>query len=905
MRRSACCLATLGVALFGASALAQQVPQFTILPFAGAPNDNGDNGPAIGALLNSPHGVTVDGAGNIYIADTSDNLLRRISNGGTIVTLTSQLLFPWHAAASPAGDIYVADAANNRIVRISAGGVASNFAGTGIAGNSGVPGPALNAQLNSPRDVAVDSTGNVFVLDSGNNRVLKITPDGRIALFAGTGSAGYHGDGGSATQALLNFPYGITLDAAGDVFISDSLNQRIRAVTPDGNIDTIAGTNARGYNGDNGPLGTAFNYPSGLAVDSSGALYIADTENNLVRKMTQPLTSNARITTIAGTGVGGFSGDRGPARSAWLNYPRGVAVDAQGDVLIADSQNNRVRRIDPQGIITTVAGADHGSGDGGPAALARLFAPSGIALDAAGDAYIADSLNNRVRRVDASGTISDFAGTGTAAFGGDSLQPTAAYLNGPNGLSFDRSGALYISDSENHVVRKVSNGIISTVAGIGGQSGNDGDEGPATQAHLYHPNAIAFDAAGNMYIADSGNNRVRVVTINGNIHNFAGDGRQGLPGYDGDGGLAASAHLNYPRSLALDANGNIYIADFFNNVVRKVLAGAGVISTVAGGTGELALPAGLAFDNLGNLYVADSLNHRIRVLGADGALHSVAGVGTSGDAGDGGPALAAAIASPWDLAIDAKGVVYFSDQDNNRVRKLVPGQVSIAGIVNAAALTGSTAAPGEMVTIYGSQLAPAGLATVVPASTLALENTAANTQVFFDGIPAPLLYISPGQINAIVPYEVAGRSSTNVTVVSDGRHSNAFTITIVAAAPGIFVNSQGAVLNQNGSPNTPSNPAHPGEIVTLFATGEGQTNPPGMTGRLVQGALLPAPALPVVLQIGSQTAQLPYAGEMPQGAGVLQINAVVPANAPYGDQIPVTLTVGAAAAQSGVTMSIR
>ncbi len=746
----------------------------------------------------------------------------------------------------------------------------------------------------------------------------KLPPTAASPRFAGTGSAGYYGDGGPAVQALLDFPYGIALDAAGDVFISDSLNQRIRAVTPDGVIDTIAGTNARGYNGDNGALGTAFNYPSGLAVDSSGALYIADTENNLVRKIAQPLTANARVTTIAGTGVGGFSGDGGAARTAWLNYPRGVALDSQGDVLIADSQNNRIRRIDLQGIITTIAGADRGSGDGGPATSARLFAPSGIALDAAGNVYIADSLNNRVRRVDLSGTISDFAGTGTAAFGGDSLPPTSAYLNGPNGLTFDRAGALYIADTENHVVRKIFNGTISTVAGIGGQPGNDGDEGPATQAHLYHPNAIAFDAAGNMYIADSGNNRVRVVALNGNIHDFAGDRAQGLPGYDGDGGPAASAHLNYPRSLALDSNGNVYIADFFNNAVRKVAAGAGLISTVAGtgvegGAGDggpaalaqLALPAGLALDNAGNLYIADSLNHRIRALAADGSLHSVAGAGGNGDAGDGGPALAALIATPWDLAIDPKGIVYFSDQDNNRIRKLVPGLVSISGIVNAASNTGSAVAPGEMVTIYGSQLAPADVEAAVPASTLALQTTAANTQVLFDGIAAPLLYLSPGQINAIVPYEAAGRSSTQVAVVADGRHSNAFPIPVVAAAPGIFVNSQGAVLNQDGSRNSPSNPAHPGDIVILFATGEGQTNPPGVTGNLVQGAVLPAPVLPVVLQIGTQTAQLAYAGEMPQGAGVLQINAVVPTTAATGDRVPVTLTVGSAVAQSGVTMSIR
>ncbi len=516
------------ILFFGTGVFAQTTP-FTILPFAGAVRDIGDNGPATSALLNAPHGVTVDSNGNIYVADTSYNLLRRISASGIITTATNQLLFPWHAAVAPNGDIYVADAGDNRILKIAASGAVSTFL------------PSVS--LDSPRDVAVNSSGNVFILDSGNNRVLKATADGNVVQYAGTGAAGYFGDGGPATRAELDFPYGIALDAAGNLYISDSLNQRIRVVTAaDGNINTVAGPK--------------YNYPAGLAVDSSGTLYVADTYDHQIRKITQPLTATAAITAIAGTGTPGFSGDGSQAGNAQLNFPFGVAIDAQGNILIADSGNNRIRKVSTQGIITTVAGSDHAAGDGGPALTARMFGPSGVAIALDGSVYLSDTNNNRVRHVSTDGTIS------TVASG----------LSSPNGLAFDAAGALYIADTNANVILKLVSGSLTIVAGIAGVAGNDGDNLAATSAHLEAPNAVIFDKAGNMYIADSGNNRIRIVDRGGTISPFAGDARQGLPGYDGDGGPASSAHLNYPRALAIDTFGNLYIADFFNDRVRVVSA---------------------------------------------------------------------------------------------------------------------------------------------------------------------------------------------------------------------------------------------------------------------------------------------------------------------------------------------
>jgi uncharacterized protein (TIGR03437 family) len=895
-------LAVFVSAIASATAFAQQpASQFTILPFAGTPRDIGDNRPAVSAVLTSPYGVAADHSGNFYIADFSDGLLRRVSASGIITTVINQLHGPWNVAAAPGGDLFVTDTFGARILRVSASGASTVFAGTGVAGNAGVPGLARNAQLFQPHAVAADSSGNVFILDSGNYRVLKVTPDGAIAKYAGIEFPAFTGDGNPATQAAINYAYGIALDSKGNLFIADSLNQVIRAVTTDGNIQTIAGIPGRsGCNGDLFPTSTAFNYPSGMAVDAAGSLYIADAQNHLVREIVQPLTPNAKITTIAGTCVPGYSGDGSQARSAQLNFPRDVAIDGQGNVLIADSGNSRVRIVNTQGLIGTIAGSDPGSGDSGPATAARLFSPSGIVVDGSGNAYISDTDNNRIRRVGVDGTISTIA----------------SGLNAPNGLALDSAGALYVAETNAHVIRKIANGTVSVVAGTPGQSGNKGDEGMAADAQLETPNAVAFDRAGTMYIADSGNNRIRSVGRDGRIHNFAGDSQQGLPGGDGDGASAIAAHLHYPRALAIDVNGNVYIADFLNDRVRMVSAVTGRISTVAGtgvrggdGAGglatqaQLALPSGLAFDGLGNLYIADSLNNRLCVLAGGGVLRSVAGGAGAGDSGDGGPSNEALLSYPRDVAVDSKGIVYFSDQDNNRVRQLVPGLVTISAVVNAASNATGAVAPGEIVTIYGSLLAPDGFSSFVPATGASLSNSAGGTQVLFDGVPAPLTYLSSGQLNAVVPYEVAGRGSTNIVVQAQGKRSDPFSIGVVDAAPGIFTSSFGAVLNQDGSRNTPANPAHAGDIVTFFATGEGQTNPSGVTGKLAIGTL-PAPVLPVTVQFSGQTVKLVYSGALPQGAGVLQINAVVP-DGLSGDTIPVTLAVGSAQAQSGITMSVR
>jgi sugar lactone lactonase YvrE len=304
-------------------------------------------------------------------------------------------------------------------------------------------------------------------------------------------------------------------------------------------------------------------------VDVVGNLYIADTGNYRVREV----AANGIISTVAGGGSIGYSGDGGPATSAGLNYPYGVAVDVAGNLYIADFFNSRVRKVATNGTISTVAGGG-GSypGDGGPATNAVLGNVTGVAVDVAGNLYIADPDNNRIRKVAANGTISTVAGNGTLGYSGDGGPATSAQLWSPDGVAVDVAGNLYIADGNNNRIRKVAtNGMISTVAG-NGSLGYSGDGGPATSAQMDFPWGLAVDSVGNLYIADGNNNRIRKVATNGTISTVAGNGSYG---YSGDGGPATSAELSGAYGVALDAAGNLYIADTYNCRIRKVAATSG------------------------------------------------------------------------------------------------------------------------------------------------------------------------------------------------------------------------------------------------------------------------------------------------------------------------------------------
>ncbi len=879
--------------------------------------------------IGHPQRVTVDAAGNFYF--TSLNCVFKVDNSGTL----------------------------------------TRIAGNSRAGYSGDGGPAIRAQLNAPAGLAIDGTGDIFIADLGNNVVREVTPDGNIQTVAGNGTQGYSGDFGVATQAQLHAPSGVAVDGSGHLYIADSGNNAIREVTTDGNISPFAGNGLASYYGDSStstpttPAQAGLNDPQDVAVGSNGTIYIVDTGNSFVRAV-----ANGAINYVAGSGSVGFAGDGGSATATTTNTgpgvalygPRAIAFDSAGNYYLADAGNGRIRKIDTKGIITTVAG--NGTlgfaGDGSAATAANLNQPSGVALDKQGNIYIADTSNGRIRKVSSAGTISTVAGNGMVSYSGDGGPATGAQLNGPLGVAADNSGNLFIADSQNGVVRVVNKGAIASVGGgtlviprsvatdaagnayvadaqdnrvrrVGtdgtvttyagnGTNGFGGDGGPAANAQLNSPAAVAVDGAGNLYIADLGNLRIRKVSANGNISTVAGNGSQG---YSGDGGPAINASLNTPLGVAVDPSGNLYITDSASQVIREVTLD-GNIKTIAG-TGEpgftgdggsaasaqLASPIGIAADPFGNIFFVDGTT-RIREINTAGVIATVAGNGSFGYSGDGGMANLAQFSSPSAVWADAAGNLYVADTGNNAIRLLQPAGsgITLNAVVNAASNQNGAVAPGEIVALYGSGLGPSQLQMYQLDSSGRISKTLAGTTVLFGNQPAPIIYASPAQTAVVVPFGVTGQS-VQVVVQSQNQTAAPVTVPVTTAAPGLFTadssgHGQAAALNQNLQANSAANPAAQGTLLSLFATGAGQMSPSAADGAL-NGVSPPSmPVLqPVAVTIGGQAATVSAAIGVPgQVAGMIEITVRVPTGMQPGNAVPVTLQIGSASAQSGVTVAI-
>jgi uncharacterized protein (TIGR03437 family) len=928
-----------------------------------------------------------------------DYTIQTIAGGGwDIPGVSANLGSLQGVAVDRAGNLFMALSAYSVVVRMDTTGQLSLVAGNGTLGSGGDGGPATLAQLNYPTAIALDTAGNVYIVDSGNN-LIRMVSNAVISTVAGGGSA-YPGDNGPATSARLGlsagsgYAGGLAADAAGSIYFADT--NGIRKVS-NGVITTAAGG---GFSySDNIPATSAFVNAIGIAIDGAGRIYFADRCSSRIRRV-----SNGTITTVAGNGTANafqcaqpIAGGNGNATSVSLNWPQGVAVDAAGTVYFTEGaisgnlSPSRARQV-INGNITTVAGGNIAGpigpavADNVPATSVLLAQANSIAVDAAGNLYIADqywlddgrgdltaaTALGRLRKV-SNGTISTIAGTNT-----DSGPAAGAQLNLPAGIAVDGAGSLYIADSSNNVIRRVSNAAIATVAGtrsstyiLTGPQGIAVD--PAGALYVaqtgslvkisggaiatitdssapgigFRGDGVALDAAGNLYFADWTGNRI-LMASNGVVSTITGNG---TPGFSGDNGPAEGAQLSNPAGVALNGAGDIYFSDTGNQRIRKV--SNGVITTVAGnGTagfsgdngpatsaqlnlapvifpppppgpflGNLTFPAipqllsGIAVDASGSIYVVDSGNQRVRRI-SGGVITTIAGNGSPGYSGDGGPAVSAQFNNPSGLAVDAAGKVYVSDSSNGRIRVLVPPHTSVSAptisLVANAFGESTTIAPNTWVEIKGANLAPPGDVRTWQGSDFLnsqLPTALDGVSVTMGGKSAYVYYISSNQINVLTPPDLPPLGPVQVLVTVTGVASQAFASQAQPISPSFFVLNGGpyvTAVHSNamliGPPSLYpglTSPAKPGEAIVLYANGFGQTSQPVVRGSESQTGSLPA--LPLV-EIGGVAATVQFAGLV--SPGLYQFNVIVPASAPDGDNA-VVATYNGVTTQSGTMLTIQ
>lgn len=699
-----CLISAAVLVTFAAQAWAQSYGYST---FAGRAGIGCIDGAAADARFNAPQGVAVDGSGNLYVADTDNHTIRKITPDGTAMTLAggsglngkldgtgtaARFRFPSAVAVDRNGNVFVADRYNHTIRRITAGGVVTTLAGgAGVAGYANANG--AEARFNFPFGVAVDGSGNVFVADAGNAVIRKITTAGVVTTFAGLAGNRGRADGIGAA-ARFGFPFGMAMDGNGNLLVFDRFDvgssraplfiTSIRRVAAGGMVSTLVDSLSSELGV--GRMGGATGGGGGLAVDGNGNIYAATPDNGVIRK----ISPSGVVTRAAGAEFLGPAVD-GPVDVARFNRPAGLALDVQGNIFVADSGSHSVRKIASGGLVTTLAGALASSKSvDGTAGLARFDEPWGVAVDGGGNVFVADRLNYTIRKISPNGAVTTFAGQVGSRGSVDGVG-SAARFAGPAGMTIDRSGNLIVTDFGNHNIRRITpNGVVTTVAGGSGDAGSADGVGGA--ARFLFPRGVVVDGSGNIFVADGDNYTIRKITPTGVVTTFAG-----LAGsYGSADGRGVTARFTGPTSVAIDHDGNLLVTDRGGSHAIRKISPDGVVTTLAGafnnsgtadGAGSAARfssPQSLAIDSSGNILVTDDA--AIRKITPAGVVTTVGqrGVGAYFGSLDRSE-RAAEFGTLNGIAVDGVGNLFVTDTANNTVYKGVP-LVDPVRIVNVSVL---------------------------------------------------------------------------------------------------------------------------------------------------------------------------------------------------------------------------
>jgi uncharacterized protein (TIGR03437 family) len=738
-------------------------------------------------------------------------------------------------------------------------------AGNGRQGFSGDGGLATAASIEFSAHLCVGASGNLFIADAGNHRIRKVTPTGMISTVAGSGTRGFGGDGGPATSAQLNSPWGIAVDASGSLYIADSQNNRIRKVTPTGMISTVAGSGAEGFAGDGGPATAAqLRNPWDLAVDSVGSIYVADTDNHRIRK----ITAGGVITTLAGNGSRSFSGDGGPATTASLNAPFGVALDGFGNVYIADGLNNRIRKVSPGGTISTVL---------------QVTAAVGVAADSTGTLYVTEPRSHRVRGLTTQGAGVIVAGNGTRGFGGDGGPAITASLNNPLGLAVDPLGNLFLMDDANLRVRKL----------LRGQS---------TQGCMY-----SIDQAARSFTTEGGESSVAVLTNEIRCPWLAGsyvDWIAVTSGTSGSGnGLVTYAVAPNPTSTA--RTGTLWVAG-----KTLLITQPGLACSISINPRTIAVSSTGA---IGNSLTVTANAPDCRWTASTSAAWILLSGGTSGTAnGTVGYTVGINTGGFRTGTIAIAGHSVYVNQAGAGESVLSIASFETSRVVNAASYR-PPIAPGSFVTIYGQNLADTSASwdsAIKDGRTLPQELSGVRVRI--NGRNCFIYYVQPTQINVLTPPDNAS-GPVDVEVITS-RGAVAATVTMASVSPAwftynldgtphlaaLFANENVFVAAEGAVPGGLSRPAKPGDFIQLYANGLGPTSPAHPVGQVLTGAYPISDLSRIRVHVGGVPAPVQFVGMT--FAGVFQVYIQVPEGIRDG-ALPVVLQIDGLSTQENAVLT--